>query len=205
MSLGPDGGYVLRGDPARLVSQHRFARTVSMVLFVITGCIVVSGVVVGLMVDRLLWIGFAFCAVVFGGIAALMFAAMRRSTPGPAGVLVLATLSPDGVLELADGTTLPLTEVTGIEGRVLGPIGRPASPGARLGDRLVRQVETCRPELSRSSLLVTFHRGPRPPVTLQIGPVALPGDVDGFLTELAAAAGRRGIAVWSVPTFDHAA
>jgi hypothetical protein len=198
VSTGP-GGYVLRGDPSRLASQYRFARAAAVVSFVITGWIVVSGVVAGMAVGHLAWVGFAVCAVVFGGLGALMVGAMRRSTPGAAGRLVLAALGPDGVLELADGTVLSLAEVTGIERRVLAPIGRPASPGARLGERLVRNVEGRRPELSRSSLLITFHRGSLAPVTLPIGPVALPGDVDGFLAELAAAAGRRGIDLWSAP------
>lgn len=201
MSTGP-GGYVLRGDPTRLASQYRFARAAAVVSFVITGWIVVSGVVAGLTVGPLVWIGFAVCAVLVGGLGALMVGAMRRSTPDAAGQLVLATLRPDGVLELADGTVLSLTEVTGIERQVLGPLGRPASPGARLGEQLVRSVEGRRPELSRSSLLITFHRGSLAPVTLQIGPVALPSDVDGFLAALAAAAGRRGIDVWSAPPSD---
>ena len=202
MSNGLVGDHVLRGDPTRLASQHRFARTTSIVLFVLTGWIVVSGVVIGLTVGRLLWIGFAVSAAVVGAIGVLMLGAVRRSTPDGTGSLVLATLHPDGVLDLADGTRLSLTEVTGIERRVQGPIGRPASPGARLGERLVRSVEGRRPELSSSSLLLTFHRGRRPPVLMQIGPVALPGDVDEFLAALAAAAGRRGIPLWSAPTSE---
>ncbi len=159
MSTGP-GGYVLRGDPSRLASQYRFARAAAVVSFVITGWIVVSGVVAGMAVGHLAWVGFAVCAVVFGGLGALMVGAMRRSTPDAGKVSWCSPGPPAGRGgDLADGTVLSLAEVTGIERRVLAPIGRPASPGARLGERLVRSVEGRRPELSRSSLLLTFHRG----------------------------------------------
>lgn len=58
MSTGP-GGYVLRGDPTRLASQYRFARAAAVVSFVITGWIVVCGVVAGLTVGHLVDLGLA--------------------------------------------------------------------------------------------------------------------------------------------------
>lgn len=202
MSTHPPGGYQLRGDPNRLAGQHRFARTAAIVMFVTTGWIVVCGVVAAWTVKPPLWIGFALCALVLGGIGVVMVAAMRRSAPPTTGPVVLASLSPDDLVQLADGTTVALSEVTGIEQLWSAPAGRPGSPGARLGERLARSVEARRPELARRAQLIIFHRGPRPAVTLQIGPVALPGDVDGFLAELASAAGRHGIALWSSPTSD---
>ncbi len=202
MSTGPDGvdsGYVLRGDPTRLAAQHRFARTTAIVMAVTTGWIVVCGVVAALTVTAPLWVGFAVCALVFGGIGALMIDAARRTAPPATGPAVLAALDPDGRLHLADGSSLSLAEVTGIEHQWQGPTGRPASPGARVAERLVREVETGRPELARSSLVITFHRGPAPAVPLRIGPVALPADVQAFVAALAGAADARGIARWWAP------
>lgn len=202
MSTHPDSGYQLRADPTRLAAQHRFARTAAILLLATTGWVAVCGVVAAWTVEPPLWVGFAVCGLVLGGIGLLMVGAMRRTALPATGSLVLASLSPDGVVHLADGTRVALSEVTGIEQRWSVPAGQPGSPGARLGERLVRGVEVRRPELARRAQLIVFHRGPRPSVTLQIGPVALPGDVDGFLAELASAAGSHGIAQWSAPTTD---
>lgn len=199
VSTDPTGSHLLRADPVRLAAQHRFARTVAVVLLATTAWIVVGAVVAALAVEPPLWIGFAACALVLGGLGVLMLGAVRRTRPPSDGSPALARLSPDDVVHLADGTTVALAEVTGIEQRWSVPAGRPGSPGARLGERLVRGVEVRRPELARRAQLIVFHRDPRPSVILQIGPVALPGDVDAFLAELAAAAGRHGIARWTPP------
>lgn len=202
VSTHPGGGYQLRADPVRLATQHRFARTAAVVLLATTGWIAVCAVVAAWAVEPPLWIGFTVCALVLGGVGLLMVGAVRRTSPPASGSLTLASLSPDGVVQLADGTRVALSEVTTVELRRSGPAGRPGSPGARVGERLVRSVEVRRPELARGALLVVFHRAPGSPVTLSIGPVARPDDVDGFLAALASAAGRHKISWAPAPAAD---